>query len=92
MTPEAMSKHSGLSYITCKYLLTAARMNNLTRLAILAEKHLLTGPENEELKNRGLTVLDTLEGKFDYSYDYGTIDQLFNTWNDRLGESVFVIK
>lgn len=92
MTPEVISKHSGFSYILSNYFLSAARMNNLTRLAILAEKNLLTGDESEELKNRGLTVLDALEGKFDWEYDYGTINQLLNTWNNRLGAEIFIIK
>lgn len=92
ITPEVISNNSGFSYILSNYFLSAARMRNTKRLAMLAEKHLLTGDENEELKRRGLTVLDALEGKFDVDYDYSTVNQLLDTWNARLGAEIFIIK
>src|SRR5438445_366495 len=92
LTPEAMSSRSHLSYIVCQYILSAGRAGNLSRLSILAEKHLLQEDENEELKRRGLTVFDVLKGNFDNRYDYAFVSQLLDGWNDRLGAAVYIIK
>lgn len=88
--PAVMSRQAQLPYIVCNYLLSANRMNQPKRLAILAEKHLLTAEDNEELKSRGMTVYDALIGEYEDCTEW-FVSILFQSWNARLGTNIFQV-
>jgi hypothetical protein len=83
-----MSHNSGLSYIACQQILSAYRTDGTKRLAIVAEKYLITSDQNEEMKERGLTVFDCIENKFTI-VDKNFVDNVREEWNNRVGQKIF---
>jgi hypothetical protein len=71
----------------CDYIV-AQKLKGQRRLTKAAENFLLTEAQSEELKDRGLTVADCIEGT------YGTnnaefVAALFGNWNGTVGKKVF---
>jgi hypothetical protein len=83
-----MSHHSGLSYIACQQILSAYRTDGTKRLAVVAEKYLITSDQNEEMKERGLTVFDCIENKYPIT-DRNFVDSVLNEWNNKVGQQIF---
>ena len=87
---ERMSRHAHLSFPVCMAILTAFYQNDNRKLAIQAEKSLLTGDQNEALKQRGLTLYDCIIGEVE-DQDQGYVTAMFAEWNDQLGEKLFIL-
>lgn len=89
-----MSDYSGISYIACQIITSASRLVNrigydgTKKLSIATEKFVLNADENEELKERGLTVFDVIENKFD-NRDREFVNNLTASWNSRLGQRIY---
>jgi hypothetical protein len=83
-----MSHRSGLPLVQAHDLIKAFKNKDAKKLAITAEKFLITADQNEGLKERGLTVFDALEGGFG-TKDEDFIYSMFNEWDNRLGEDVY---
>jgi hypothetical protein len=79
---------SGLPLNICQSLALYVNNKNRKQMAIFAEKHLLTEDQSEGLKERGLTILDAVEGGFGTYYEEFVYD-MFGEWNERLGEPVY---
>lgn len=85
---ERVSRNAHIPYLAATQLLSAARQNNYTQLAIHTEKYLMNGDQMEQLKETGLTILDCITGEYDAFYD-GIVSNIFDEWNGKLGERVF---
>ena len=79
---------SGLPLNICQSLALYVNNKNRKQLAIFAEKNLLTEDQSEGLKERGLTILDAVEGGFGTN-DEEFVYEMFGEWNERLGEPVY---
>ena len=91
---KRMSDYSGISYIACQIITSASRLVNrigydgTKKLSIATEKFVLNAEENEELKERGLTVFDIIEKKFG-TRDNEFANNLTANWNSRLGQNIY---
>lgn len=85
-----MHQHSRLTLHTTLQIVTAFFQSDNRKLAIQAEKHLLSADQNEGLKERGLTIYDCIIGEVE-AYDTGFVTEMFAEWNERLGEKIFII-
>jgi hypothetical protein len=86
---DRMHLHSRFPVGVCLQFLNAFYQNDNRKLAIVAEKHLLNGDQNEGLKERGLTIYDTIIGDVE-AYDTGFVTAMFAEWNEVLGEKLFI--
>jgi hypothetical protein len=85
-----LQQHSRFPIAVCLQFLNAFYQNDNRKLAIQAEKYLLNADQNEGLKERGLTIYDCIIGDVE-SYDTGFVTEMFATWNEVLGEKLYII-
>ncbi len=87
---QILHEQSGLAYHVCAELLGAFRRKDNRKLAIIAEKHLLTAAQNETLKDYGMTIFDCFADDLDVS---GTdlAAAIFGDWNARLRSEIFLV-
>lgn len=84
-----MCSASHINYNTCLRILSEFFKDNKRGLAINAER-LLTSDQNEELKQRGLTIFDCVIGQVE-DFDNEFVTEMFAEWNERLGEKIFMV-
>ena len=83
-----MQRNSNLSQSICKQLASADKGKDTRRLAILVEKHLLSGEDSELLKENGLTILDCITGSLDQA-GIALAESIVEGWNRYLGVTLF---
>ena len=85
---EKMAAHSGLNYQICANIVSGINRKDYVTLAKAIENNLLTGEQNETLKDCGLTVFDLIVGTYDEVLS-GVVQNILDDWNERFGTVVF---
>ena len=87
---EDVAKNAGIPYTEAFHILLDIEHKKFKQLAVRIERHLLTEEQEYGFTNRGITVLDVLNGNFKSAYS-NFVSHILSEWDDKLGINLFTI-